>query len=155
MYSFPNSQSAVLCLALTFFLTCIQVSQEAGKVVWHFFLLRNFPQISVIHTVKGFSIANIAVVDVFLEFPCFDMIRQMNWQFDLWFFCLFISSLNIWKFTYCWILTWRILSTTSLACEISTIVQQFEHSLALPFFGIEMKTDFFHSCDHCWIFQIC
>ena len=32
---------------------------------------------------------------------------------------------------------------------------QFEHSLALPFFGIEMKTDLFQSCGHCWDFQIC
>ena len=31
----------------------------------------------------------------------------------------------------------------------------FEHSLALPFFGIGMKTDLFQSCDHCWVFQIC
>ena len=33
-------------------------------------------------------------------------------------------------------LAWRILSTTLLACEMSAIVQQFEHSLALPFFGM-------------------
>ena len=30
-----------------------------------------------------------------------------------------------------------------------------EHSLALPFFGIGMKTDFFQSCGHCWVFHIC
>ena len=30
-----------------------------------------------------------------------------------------------------------------------------EHSLTLPFFGIGMKTDFFQSCGHCWVFQIC
>ena len=71
MYSFPNSQSAVLCLGLNLFLTCIQVSKEAGKVIWHFSLLRNFPQISVIHTVKGFSVANITVVDVFSGIPLF------------------------------------------------------------------------------------
>ena len=28
-------------------------------------------------------------------------------------------------------------------------------SLALPFFGIGMKTDFLQSCGHCWLFQIC
>ena len=38
---------------------------------------------------------------------------------------------------------------------MSTIVQQFEHSLALPFFGIGMTTDLFQSCGHCWVFQIC
>ena len=37
----------------------------------------------------------------------------------------------------------------------SAVVQYFEHSLALPFFGIGMKTDFFQSCGHCWVFQIC
>ena len=37
-------------------------------------------------------------------------------------------------------LAWRILSITLLACEMSVIVWQFEHSLALPFFGIGMKT---------------
>ena len=38
-----------------YFLTCIQVSQEAGKVVWYSHLFKNFLQF-VIHTVKGFSI---------------------------------------------------------------------------------------------------
>ena len=52
------------------FLTCIQISQEAGKVIWYSHLLKNFPQFVVIHTVKGFCIVNKAV-DVFLEFPCF------------------------------------------------------------------------------------
>ena len=31
---------------------------------------------------------------------------------------------------------------TLLACEMSAIVRWFEHSLALPFFGIGLKTDF-------------
>jgi len=59
------------------------------------------------------------------------------------------------RFTYCWSLAWRMLSVTLLACEMSAIVQYFEHSLALPFFGIGMKTDLFQSCGHCWVFQIC
>ena len=49
----------------------MQVSQEAGKVVWYSYLLKNFPQLFVIHTVKGFSVVNEAEVDVFLEFSCF------------------------------------------------------------------------------------
>ena len=52
------------------FLTCIQISQEAGQVVWYSHLLKNFPQLSVIHTVKGFSIDN-KEIDVFLEPSCF------------------------------------------------------------------------------------
>ena len=53
------------------FLTCIQVSQEAGKVVWYSHLFKNFPQFVVIHTVKCFWVVNEAEVDVFLEFSCF------------------------------------------------------------------------------------
>ena len=40
------------------FLTCIQISQEVGKVVSYSHLFKNFPQFAVIHTVKGFSIVN-------------------------------------------------------------------------------------------------
>ena len=53
------------------FLTCIQISQEAGKVVQYSHLLKNFPQFAVIYTVKGFGVINKAEVDVFLEFSCF------------------------------------------------------------------------------------
>ena len=53
------------------FLTCIQVSQEAGQVVWYSHLLKNFPQFIVIHIVKGFGIVNKASIDVFLELSCF------------------------------------------------------------------------------------
>jgi len=53
------------------FLTCIQISQEVGQVVWYSHLLKNFPQFIVIHTVKGFGIVNKVEIDVFLEFSCF------------------------------------------------------------------------------------
>ena len=59
------------------------------------------------------------------------------------------------RFTYYWNLGWRILSITLLACEKNAIVCLLQHSLALPFFGIGMKTDLFQSCDHCRVFQIC
>ena len=58
-------------------------------------------------------------------------------------------------FMYFWSLAWRILSMSLVTCEMSAIVWYFEHSLALPFFGVGMKTDLFQSCGHCWIFQIC
>ena len=54
-----------------YLLTCIQISQEEGQVVWYCQLLKNFPQFVVIHTVKGFSIVNEVEVDVLLEFSCF------------------------------------------------------------------------------------
>ena len=53
------------------FLTCIQISQEAGQVVWYSHLLKNFPQVVGIRTVKSFCIVNKAEVDVVLEFFCF------------------------------------------------------------------------------------
>ena len=53
------------------FLTCIQVSQEAGQVAWYAHLFQNFPQLIVIHTVKGFGIVSKAEIDVFLELSCF------------------------------------------------------------------------------------
>ena len=53
------------------FLTYIQLSQKAGKVVWYSHLLGNFPQFVVIHTAKGFGVINKAEVDVFLELSCF------------------------------------------------------------------------------------
>ena len=49
------------------FVTCIQISQEAGQVVWYSHLFKNFPQFVVSHTVKGFGIVNEAEVDIFLE----------------------------------------------------------------------------------------
>ena len=48
------------------FLTCIQVSQKAGQVVWN---SKNFPEFVVVHTVKGFGIVN--KEDDFLELSCF------------------------------------------------------------------------------------
>ena len=76
---------------------CIQISHEAGKVVWYSHLLTNFPQYIVIHTVKGFGVVNKAEVDVFLEVSCFfddpadvDNLISGSSAFSK-------SSLNIWK----------------------------------------------------------
>ena len=49
------------------FLTCIQISQEAGQVVWYSHLLKNFSQFVVIHTVKGFGIVNVS--NYYYNFP--------------------------------------------------------------------------------------
>ena len=38
---------------------------------------------------------------------------------------------------------------------MSATAWQFEHSLALSFLRIGMKTDLFQSCGHCWVCQIC
>ena len=80
-------------------LNCIQVSQEAGQVVWYSHLFQNFPQFLVIHTVKGFGIVNKAEIDVFLELSCFfnDPADVGNWISGSSAF--YKTSLNIWKFT--------------------------------------------------------
>ena len=52
------------------FLTCIQIFQEVGQVVWYSHLFRIF-QFPVIHTVKGFGLVNKAEADVFLQLSCF------------------------------------------------------------------------------------
>ena len=104
----------------------------------------------MIHTVKGFSIIN--KVDVFLEFPCFlyDPTNVSNLISDSSAFLnTAFTSGSPW-FTYCWSLAWRILSITLLACEMSTIIWYFEHSLVFLFFDIWMKTNLFQSCGHCW-----
>ena len=81
------------------FLTCIQVSQEAGQVVWYFHPFQNFSQFIVIHTVKGFGIVNKADIDVFLELSCFfdDPLDVDNSISGSSAFPK--TSLNIWKFT--------------------------------------------------------
>ena len=40
-------------------------------MVWYSHLFQNFPQLIVIHAVKGFGIVNKAEIDVFLELSCF------------------------------------------------------------------------------------
>ena len=73
MYCFPDlepvqcSMSSGNCCLFT----CIQVSQEAGHVVWYSHLLKTFPQFVVIYRVKGFGTFNKAEVDIFREFSCF------------------------------------------------------------------------------------
>ena len=53
------------------FLTCIQISQEAGQGVWYSHRFQNFPQFVVIHAIKGFGVVNKAEIDVFLGLSCF------------------------------------------------------------------------------------
>ena len=68
-------------------------------MVWYSHLLKNFPQIVMIHPVKSFGVVSKAEVDVFLELICFfddpsdvDSLMSGSSAFSK-------SSLNIWKFT--------------------------------------------------------
>ena len=86
-------------------------------------VFENFPQLVVIHTVKGFGIVNKA--DVFLELSCF-----FNDPTDIGSLisgssAFSKSSLNIWKFMVHVLLklAWRILSITLLACEMRQRIQ--------------------------------
>ena len=133
------------------FLTSIWISQKAGKVVYCSHLLKNFPQFVLIHTGKGFGIDNKADVDVFLELSCFfndpaDVGNLISGSSDF-----SKTSLNIWVFIIYEVLKPGLetfeLYFASVWDEYNYVVQ-FEHSLALPFFGIGMKTDLFQSCGH-------
>ena len=100
MYSFFNLEP--VCCSMPdsnyCFLICIQISQEAGQVVWYSHLFKNFPQFAVIHTVKGFGVVNKAEVNVFLELSFFfyDPVDVGNLISGFSAFSKF--SLNIWKF---------------------------------------------------------
>ena len=101
MYSFADLEP--ICCSMSSssccFLTCIQISQGSGQVVWYTHLFKNFPQFAVIHTVKGFDIVNKAEVYIFLEFSSFfnDPVDVGNLISGSSTFSK--SSLNIWKFT--------------------------------------------------------
>ena len=159
MYPFPNFEP-VCCFMFSFnccFLTCIQVSQEAGKVVWYSHFLKNFPQFVVIHTLKGFSIVNEAEVNVFMEFSCFFYDLTDVGSLISGSSAFSKSTLNIWEFLV------HVLLKPGL--------ENFEHYFASmwyecncvlvwTFFGIAFLWVWnenwpFPSCGHCWVFQIC
>ena len=101
MYSFPDLESvdSFMSSSNCCYLTCIQISHEAVKVVWYSHLLKNFPPFVVIHTVKGFDIVNKAEIDALLELSCFfhDPADVGNLISGSSAFSK--TSLNIWKFT--------------------------------------------------------
>ena len=80
------------------FLSCIQISQEAAKLVWYSHLFKNFPEFVVIHTVKVFGVVTKTEVDVYLESSCFfyDPVDVGSLISDSSAFSK--STLNIWKF---------------------------------------------------------
>ena len=102
MYSFPHWESVHCPMSSSncCFLTCIQISQEAGKVVWYFHLLKIFPQFVVVHAVKSFSVVNEAEINGFLEFSRFfydstDVVDNLicgSFAFSKF-------NLHIWKFS--------------------------------------------------------
>ena len=100
MYSFPSLEPVHFSMSSSncCFLTCMQVSQEAGKADWYSHLLKNFPYFAVIHAVKGFSVVSEADVDAFLEFSYFLFNPTDVGNLVSGSSAFFKSKLNIWKF---------------------------------------------------------
>ena len=96
MYSFPNFEAVCFSMFSSncCFLTCIQISQEAGQVVWYSHLLKNVPQFVVIH--KSFGIVN--EVEVFLGLSCFFCDPTDIGNLISGSSAFSKSSWNIWKF---------------------------------------------------------
>ena len=96
-------------------LTCIQISQEAGKVFWYSHLLDNFPQFVVIHIVKDFSVVNETEVDVLMEFPCF-LYDPVN-----------VRNLISWSSAFCKLnlYIWKV----SVHILLKSNLKDFEHNL--------------------------
>ena len=88
-----------LSLDWLIFSDCIQVSQEAGQVVWDSHLFQNFPQFIVLHTANGFGIVNKAEIDVFLKLSCFFHDPEDVGNLISGSSAFSKTSLNIWKFT--------------------------------------------------------
>ena len=130
------NQSVVPCLVLTFASWPVYRFHRR-QVRWSgiSISLRIF-QFVVIYPVKGFSIVNKVEVDVFLEFfnVFYDPTMLAIWSLVPLLFLNPACSSESSRFTYCWSLSWRILRISLLACEMSSIVWYFEHSLASVFF---------------------
>ena len=139
-----------------FFLTCTQVSQEAGEMMWYSHLFQNFPLFIVIHTVKDFGVTYKGEAELFLELSCFfhDPADVGNLISGSSAFSK--SILNIWKFT--------------VHVSLKLGLENFEHYfisvwdecncvVVWAFFAIAFLRDWnenwpFQSCGHCWVFQI-
>ena len=137
------------------FLTCIQISQEAGQVVWYSHLSQNFPVCCVPDSQRLWR-------SQYSRSRCFSRTLSLFWYLtDVGNLIsgssgFSKSSLNICKFMV------NILLKPGL--------ENFEHYFASvwdecncavvwAFFGIAflwigMKTNLFQSCGHCWVFQI-
>ena len=68
-------------------------------MVWYSYLLKNFPQFIVIHTVNVFAIVNKTEIDVFLELSCFFHDPADVGNLISGSSAVSKTSLNIWKFT--------------------------------------------------------
>ena len=155
MYSFPYLEPVCCSMSNSnhCFLTCIQISQEAGQVVWYSHLFQNFPQFIVIHTVKGYGIVNKAEVDVFLELSCFFDNPTDAGNLISCSSAFSKSSLNIWKFTV------HILLKPGLENfkpHFTSMWDECNCAIVWAFFLWDWNENWiFPVLGHCWVFQIC
>ena len=125
------------------FLTCMQISQEAGTVVWYSHLFKNFLQFVVIHTVKDFGIVNKAEIDVFLELSCFFHDPTDIGNLISGSSAFPNTSLNIWKFTV------HILLKPGLGNfehYFAFVWDEYDHVVVWAFFGIAFLWDWNENC---------
>ena len=132
------NQSIASCPVLTCFLTCTQISQEAGQMVWYSHLLKNFPQFVVIHTVKVFSIVNEAEVDAFLEFSCFFYDPKDVGNLISGSSAISKSTLNIWKFSVHTLLKY---SLKNFEHYLATLWNEYNCAIAGAFLGVARLWD--------------
>ena len=120
------------------FSTCIQISQEVGKVAWYSHLLKSFSQFILIHTVKGFGIVNKAEIDVFLKLSCFfhDPVDVGNLTSGSSVF--YQSSLNIWKFMVHGLLTPGL---ENFEHYFTSMWDEYNCAVVWAFFGITFLWD--------------
>ena len=140
MYFFPDLESVCSSMfsSKCCFLTCIQISQEASKVVWYSHLLKNFPQAVVIHIVKAFGIVNETEIDAFLGLSCFfyDSVDIGNLISGSSAFSK--SSLYIWEFSVLLLLKPRL---ENFEHYFASMWNELNCAVAWTFFGIAFLWD--------------
>ena len=159
MYSFPSLEPVYCSMpgSNCCFLTCIQISQEAGQEVrrsgipisWRIF------QFVVIHTVEGFGIVSKAEIDVFLEFSCFFFHPADVENLISGSSAFFKSSLNIWKFMVHVLLKPGL---KNFEYYFASVWDEYKCMVVWTVFGIALLWDWNENWPfpvHCWVFQIC
>ena len=133
---FPILEQSMDCCSMSSpnccFLTCIQVSKEAGKVVWYCHLLKNFPQFVVICS-QSFGVVNKREVHVFLELSCFfydptDVCNLFSGSSSLSKSCL-----HIWQFTVHGLLKPHL---ENFEHYFASVWKEFNSLIVWRFFGI-------------------